>query len=90
MSTQPEAMLLSDAPKFQAIANNLNRALAEIENLRKANLDVMMHFNALMDERNELLAVLKELQESASYWGEYDVPLGIVDRINAAIAKAEA
>lgn len=41
--------------------------------------------------KNEaLLAVLKELQESASYWSEYDVPLGIVNRINTAIAKAEA
>jgi len=37
----------------------------------------------------DLLAVVKELQESAAYWSEYDVPLGIVDRINAAIAKAE-
>ena len=37
----------------------------------------------------ELLSVLEELQESASYWSEYDVPLGIVDRINAAIAKAK-
>lgn len=36
----------------------------------------------------ELLTVLQELQESAAYWSEYDVPLGIVDRINAAIAKA--
>lgn len=36
----------------------------------------------------DLLAVLQELQESASYWSEYDVPLGIVDRINSAIAKA--
>ena len=36
----------------------------------------------------DLLAVVQELQESASYWSEYDVPLGIVDRINAAIAKA--
>ena len=36
----------------------------------------------------ELLAVLKELQESAVYWSEYDVPLGIVDRINAVIDKA--
>lgn len=41
------------------------------------------------DHRDALLAVLKELQESASYWSEYDVPLGIVDRINAAITKAE-
>lgn len=37
----------------------------------------------------DLLAVLKELQESAAYWSEYDVPLNIVYRINAAIAKAE-
>lgn len=37
----------------------------------------------------EMLAVLKELQESAAYWSEYDVPLGIVDRINQAIEKAE-
>lgn len=37
----------------------------------------------------DLLAVAKELEESASYWSEYDVPLGIVDRLRAAIAKAE-
>lgn len=37
----------------------------------------------------DLLAVVKELQESVAYWSEYYVPLGIVDRINAAIEKAE-
>ena len=36
----------------------------------------------------DLLATLQELRESANYWSEYDVPLGIVDRIKAAIAKA--
>lgn len=36
-----------------------------------------------------MLAALQELAESAAYWSEYDVPLGIVDRINVAIAKAE-
>jgi hypothetical protein len=36
----------------------------------------------------DLLAVVLELQESAAYWSEYDVPIGIVDRINAAVAKA--
>lgn len=44
----------------------------------------------LKQQRDELLSVLKELQESASYWSEYDVPLGIVDRINNAIKNAEA
>lgn len=36
----------------------------------------------------DLLAVAIELEESAAYWSEYDVPIGIVDRIRAAIAKA--
>lgn len=36
----------------------------------------------------ELLAVLQELEESSSYWSDYDVPVGIVDRIKAAIARA--
>lgn len=36
----------------------------------------------------DLLKVLIELRESADYWSEYDVPCGIVERINAAISKA--
>ena len=43
----------------------------------------------LISAAPELLTILKELEESASYWSEYDVPLGIVDRIRSAIAKAE-
>ena len=35
-----------------------------------------------------LLDVCVDLVESAEYWSEYDVPIGIVDRLNAAIAKA--
>ncbi len=37
----------------------------------------------------QMYSVLKELQESASYWSEYDVPLGIVDRINDVLEKVE-
>ncbi len=37
----------------------------------------------------ELLAVCLSLQESASYWSDYDVPIGIVDQLNAAILKAQ-
>lgn len=43
---------------------------------------------ALITAAPDMLAVLQELKESAAYWSEYDVPLGIVDRINAAIDKA--
>ena len=35
-----------------------------------------------------LLDVCVDLVESAEYWSEYDVPCGIVDRLNAAITKA--
>lgn len=35
-------------------------------------------------------AVLRELAECSQYWSEYDVPLGIHDRIAAALAKAVA
>ena len=37
----------------------------------------------------QMYSVLKELQESASYWSEYDVPLGIVDRINEILKQVE-
>ena len=37
----------------------------------------------------EELAVLTELEQSAAYWSEYDVPLGIVDRIKAARQQLE-
>jgi len=37
----------------------------------------------------DMFSVLSELAECAEYWSEYDVPLGIVDRIRAALAKAK-
>jgi len=43
----------------------------------------------LISAAPDLLSVCKELADSAAYWSEYDVPVGIVDRLNAAIAKAE-
>ena len=37
----------------------------------------------------DLVAVVEELLESAAYWSEYDVPLGIVDRMRTAHDKAK-
>lgn len=37
----------------------------------------------------DLLSILVDLRESAMYWSEYDVPLGIVDRIKAATAEVK-
>jgi hypothetical protein len=36
---------------------------------------------------SKALAVLLELKESASYWSEYDVPIGIHERIDEAIEE---
>jgi hypothetical protein len=68
---------------------------ADRENLTIAN--IARAFDGDYSEANarliaaapDLLSVLKELQASAAYWSEYDVPLGIVERINAAVTKAE-
>ena len=43
----------------------------------------------ITDFAPQMYSVLKELQESASYWSEYDVPLGIVDRINDVLKRVE-
>lgn len=40
-------------------------------------------------QRDKLLAICEELSESAAYWSEYDVPIGIVDRLNAAIDEVK-
>jgi len=37
----------------------------------------------------DMLEVLQELDECASYWSQYDVPVGIHDRIKSAITKAK-
>lgn len=51
-------------------------------------IDVDENDARLIAAAPDLLAVLQDLEASAPYWSEYDVPIGIVDRIRAAIAKA--
>jgi hypothetical protein len=36
----------------------------------------------------DMYGVICELEESAVYWSEYDVPLGIVEKLQNALAKA--
>lgn len=41
----------------------------------------------LESEKGELTELLSELYDSAEYWCEYDVPIGIVDRIKEQLKK---
>lgn len=43
---------------------------------------------ALIAAAPDMAAVLKELAGCSQYWSDYDVPLGIHDRIAAVLAKA--
>ena len=43
---------------------------------------------ALIAAAPEMLSMLLELQECAGYWSEYDVPLGLKERLDEVIKKA--
>ena len=45
--------------------------------------------NKMADFAPQMYSVLKELQESASYWSEYHVPICIMDRIDYVLKKVE-
>jgi hypothetical protein len=55
--------------------------VADIEERRRADA-------LLIAASPDLLTICQELADSADYWSEYDVPIGIVDRLRAAIATA--
>lgn len=45
---------------------------------------------ALIAERDALRMVLKEVSDCSEYWSEYFVPVGLPDRIRAALATGES
>lgn len=55
--------------------------------------EIMQCYNSLANARliaaaPDLYAVLSELEECSEYWSEYEVPLGIAERIKSALQKA--
>jgi hypothetical protein len=62
--------------------------------IRDANNEVLGYamkpeIKKLWEASPDMMEVLQELDESAYYWSQYDVPIGIHDRIKSAIAKAK-
>jgi hypothetical protein len=47
------------------------------------------HVEPILEANKQMLDALEKLDECAAYWSEYDVPIGIHDRIKSAIAKAK-
>ena len=66
----------------QFVCHPASRSIDEIEMAGEIMRD-------LLKQRDELLSICAELQESAEYWSEYDVPLGIVERLTVAIASVK-
>ena len=55
---------------------------AEVRRLRDEKQQAIAHIEGLR-------TVLSELEESCEYWSEYDVPLGIADRIKETLEKTK-
>ena len=69
----------------------LQNAYTQIESLQhavsKAQTEAARYANPMViGQRDALAEVLRELDECAAYWSEYDVPLGIHERIKSALA----
>lgn len=65
-----------------------------IEQYKKHCIEASQYITEIKDEKKQLQAdnkrckdLIKELLESAEYWSEYDVPIGIVDRMREAVKE---
>lgn len=75
-----KAMRVAEAYCYDAGASNAAK------NMKAARAAVA----ALIAERDALRAALKEVEDCAEYWSEYFVPIGLPDRIRAALATGES
>lgn len=82
MSENNRAPCQAKALSEQFICHPASRSIDEIEMAGEIMSD-------LLKQRDALLSICEELRESAEYWSEYDVPLGIVDRLIDAIASTK-
>lgn len=80
----------ADAKRIVACVNACEGVSTErLENDYRQGYSVHDEIKTLRRQRDTLLSVVKELEESAGYWSEYDVPLGIVDRLRQAIKECQ-
>lgn len=75
-----KAMRVAEAYCYDAGASNA------AQNMKAARAAVA----ALIAERDALRKALKEVSDCSEYWSEYFVPIGLPDRIRAALATGES
>jgi len=75
---------------FICQARNPEISFAQEQVHRSAKTDPAEANGRLIAAAPDMYAVLRELAECSEYWSEYYVPLGIHDRIAAALAKADS
>ena len=78
-------------PRFKRVFNRLivYEVGSESEGVGYAVVPEDYRLALLFCAAPDLYAVAKEMQEAWAYFSEYDVPIGLKDRLDAAIAKAE-
>lgn len=82
---------LIDAQKVIAeLKATLEQQHLLITMLERHEVELTAEKGALTAQVEQLRDVLIELQGSAEYWSEYDVPIGIRERINEALSKEPA
>jgi hypothetical protein len=75
--------------KESALNGIMGSAIARLATLITSERDTAKGNARLIAAAPTLLAVAEELAACSEYWSEYDVPLGIVERLRAAIAVAK-
>ena len=81
-----------DAPNGDpTIGHKLWQGLAAVygcDDMSAAGAQVAEANARLIAAAPAMLTMLRELRECAEYWSEYDVPLGIVERLDSVIKQA--
>lgn len=83
---QQIAHLKDDITGLKSNVDFVSKQRDELQEKRTARTrDLSEQLANAIDQRDALLKICEELQESAEYWSEYDIPIGIVERLDNAI-----
>lgn len=71
--------------KVQVLHHNENGVYMAVVHENENEWKDWVEVTTLVDQNKKMKTVITELLESAEYWSEYDVPIGIVQRMKESI-----